>query len=86
VLERRRLMRKLEEEKEIDWKLSGKVDEKEMKSKVKSLLSKLKVHFSEEKDARRSIVKPNRSYYNFFLYSFSTRVPANHPPESIQLK
>ncbi|XP_060600500.1 uncharacterized protein LOC132753946 [Ruditapes philippinarum] len=65
VLERRRMMRKLEEEKEIDWKVSGKVDEKEMKSKVESLLSKLKDRFSEEKEARKSIVKPNRSYYNF---------------------
>ncbi|XP_060601882.1 uncharacterized protein LOC132755104 [Ruditapes philippinarum] len=65
VLERRRMLRKSEEEKEIDWKVSGKVDEEEMKSKVESLLSKLKVRFSEEREARKSIVKPNRSYSNF---------------------
>ncbi|XP_060578617.1 uncharacterized protein LOC132735659 [Ruditapes philippinarum] len=65
IIEKRKLERRFEEEMEIKWETSERVDEENMASKVDNLLSKLKSRFSEEKEARKYAVKQNRSYYNF---------------------
>ena len=65
ILERRRMDRKIEEEKEIVWKPLEKVEDELVAKKVENLISKLKNRFSEEKEARKRAVKQNPSYFEF---------------------
>ena len=65
ILEKRRMDRKIEGEMEIVWKPLEKVEDELVARKVENLISKLKNRFSEEKEARKRVMKQNPQYFEF---------------------